>query len=150
MGWMMTPMCAEFQSLMAQGHAQLAKKDAHLLAVLSQLGRTHVIQEADVAAWGLTAEWVGLTVFLLENSEVVIDTNEAAALLFAHKPEVSAFINYRKKVRRDPKTGILGLAYLYSARSCGFDLTTGGFFQGQKRSAGAQRAIHGDAMPFVM
>jgi hypothetical protein len=151
MTWMMTPLCAEFQSLMAQGHAKLAQKDAHLLAVLGQLGRTHVVQEADAAAWGLTADWVGLTVFLLENSDVVIDTNEAAALLFAHKPEVSAFINYRKKVRRDPKTGTLGLVYLYSARSRGFDLTTGGFFQGQKRSAGAQRFILADGvMPFVV
>lgn len=148
---MMTPLCPEFQSLMAQGHAQLAQKDAHLLAVLSQLGHTHVVQEADVVAWGLTEEWTGLTVFLLENSEVVIDTNEAAALLFAHKPEVMAFINYRKKVRRDPKTGILGLIYLYSARSRGFDLTTGGFFQGQKRSAGAQRFIlPNGVMPFAV
>ena len=150
MTWMMTPLCAEFQSLMAQGHAKLAQKDAHLLDVIGQLGHTHVVQEADVTTWGLTADWVGLTVFLLENSEVVIDTNEAAALLFAHKPDVSAFINYRKKVRRDPTSGRLGLIYLYSARSRGFDLTAGGFFQGQKRSAGAQRFIDADGvMPFV-
>ena len=150
MTWMMTPLCAEFQSLMSQGHAQLAQKDARLFAILSQMGRTHVVQEAEVEAWGLTSEWVGLTVFLLENSEVVIDTNEAAEILFAHRPDVAAFINYRKKVRRDPKTNTLGLIYLYSARSRGFDLTVGGFFQGQKRSAGAQRVIQADGvMPFV-
>ncbi len=151
MTWMMTPLCPEFQSLMAQGHAKLSQKDSRLLTILEELGRTHVIQEADVNAWGLTAEWVGLTVFLLDNSDIIIDTNEAAAILFANKPEVTAFINYRKKVRRDHKTFKLGLAYLYSARSHGFDLTTGDFFQGQKRSAGAQRFILADGvMPFVV
>ena len=150
MTWMMTPLCPEFQSLMAQGHAKLSQKDGQLMAVLGQLGRTHDIREEDVVAWGLTPEWVGLRAFLLENSDMVIDTNEAAYIVFGHFPDVGAFINYRKKVRRDPKTGTLGLIYLYSARSHGFDLTTGNFFKGQKQSAGAQHHIRlQETVPFV-
>ena len=148
MTWMTTPYCAEFQSLMAQGHVSLSEKDAHLMAILC-LGHVHDIREEDAVLWGLTPEWVGLRVFLLENSDTVIDTNEAAYLVFGHFQDVAAFINYRKKVRRD-LTGNLGLIYLYSARSRGFDLTSGGFFQGQKQSAGAQRIIQNESpLPFV-
>ena len=150
MTWMTQPLCTEFQSLMAQGHAALEKKDGHLMATLGQLGTVYDIREEDTVAWGLTPEWTGLRVFLLENSDLIIDTNEAAYIVFGHFADVSAFINYRKKVRRDPKTGTLSLAYLYSARSRGFDLTTGDFFKGQKQSAGAQHLIHlQERVPFV-
>ena len=150
MTWMTQPLCTEFQSLMTQGHAKLEKKDEQLMATLGQLGTVYDIREEDTVTWGLTPEWAGLRVFLLENSDLVIDTNEAAFIVFGHFADVSAFINYRKKVRRDPKTGTLSLAYLYSARSHGFDLTTGDFFKGQKQSAGAQHLIHlQEAVPFV-
>lgn len=151
MTWMTMPSCAEFQGLMAQGQQRLMAKDQELMAYLTERGRTHLIQEWDVKAWGLSPEWVGLPVFLLENSDRIIDTNEAAHLVFTHVG-VGVFINFRKKLRNaSPSSGKseAGLIYLYSARSVAFDLRTGGFFQGQARSAGAQ-APYGPSAPFVV
>lgn len=150
MKWIAFPQSVEFQGLMAQGQQRLLLKDQELMAFLLEQGRTHVLQEKDVTAWGLCPEWDGLTCFVLENSDRIIDTNEAAHLVFTHVPHVQVFVNFRKKVRDLGKNGIplAGLVYLYSARSVGFDLTTGGFFQGQKQSAGASVPVS-EAAPFV-
>jgi hypothetical protein len=149
MSWTMAPMEPEFQSIMAQSQARLMEKDYQLSQFLRQYGVVHEIRASDVEAWGLTSEWVGLRAFLLENTDTVLDTNEAAHLVFVHYPEVALFINYRKKLRKDAVTGESGLVYVYSARSKAFDLTTGGFFQGRAGSAGAQVAVGQAVMPFV-
>jgi hypothetical protein len=143
MTWMSAPQSVEFQGLMAQGQQRLLAKDQELMAFLLERGRTHVLQEQDVKAWGLCPEWDGVTCFVLENSDHVIDTNEAAHLVFTHIPSVQVFVNFRKKVRNLCQNGIpvAGLVYLYSARSTGFDLTAGGFFQGQKQSVGATTPV---------
>ena len=151
MAWASQPQCPEFTSLMMQGYAQLTQKDQHLLQILQQAGRYHEIQEKDVVAWGLSADWVGLRCFILDNTDIVIDTNEAAFITFLHNPSIQIFINYRKKARRDPTTGKLGLHYLYSARSISNDinLTRGGFFHGHSSSAGSSVPIvDGAVYPF--
>lgn len=152
MTWMMNPAGVEFQSLMTQGQAKLMEKDLALGALLKAKGVVHDIQSSDAEAWGLTAEWVGLKAFLVENHDFILDTNEAAHLVFMNYPDVALFVNYRKKVRRSEEDGRkLGLVYVYSARSKAFDLTTGGFFHGRAGSAGAQVPLRPSEqdMPFV-
>lgn len=150
MKWMSAPLSAEFQGLMAQGQQRLLAKDQELMTFLLERGRTHVLQEKDLILWGLCPEWNGLICFVLENSDHIIDTNEAAHLVFTHIPGVQVFVNFRKKVRNLSQNGIplAGLVYLYSARSTAFDLTTGDFFHGQKQSAGAV-APFSEKAPFV-
>jgi hypothetical protein len=152
MAWAVSPHCPEFTSLMSQGYHSLAEKDQILLQLLQTHGRFHQLREEDVAAWGLSGEWVGARCFLLDNSDFIIDTNEAAFLTFLHNPAINVFINYRKKPRRDPATGKLSLHYLYSARARPNDinLTSGGFFQGHSSSAGSSVAISkGKVYPFL-
>ena len=151
MQWMTTPHCAEFQGLMAQAHVRLTEKDGMLNYHLTQHGRLVCIQEQDAHVWKLSREWVGLPVFLMDNSNIIIDTNEAAHLVFSTFQEVGVFINYRKKLRHDPLTKQAHMTYLYSGRSVAFDLTTGGFFSGQKQSAGATISLSGqnvEPLPF--
>lgn len=136
---MLNPMCAEFQSRMMEGQARLVQKDEELLDFLVERGRTHVIGARDVEAWRLGMEWLGLSVFLLENTNHVIDTNEAAHLVFHHAPHIDAFVNMRRRTVHD-RQGKRSV-YVYSARSRAFDLTQGGFFQGHRQSAGAQAAV---------
>jgi hypothetical protein len=151
MKWMSVPQSVEFQGLMAQGQQRLLAKDQELMAFLTERGRTRVLQEQEVVLWGLSPEWVGLRCFLVENSDHIIDTNEAAHLVFTHIPDTQVFVNFRKKVRNLAEADhmpLAGLVYLYSARSRGFDLTTGGFFQGQKQSAGATAPVS-EKTPFT-
>jgi hypothetical protein len=157
MAWMTTPHCAEFQGLMAQAHVRLAEKDAMLNHHLTQHGRVLCIQEQDAQVWKLSSEWVGLNVFLMDNSNITIDTNEAAHLVFSTLPNVGVFINYRKKLRHNPVTKQAEMTYLYSGRSVAFDLTTGGkggkggkggFFSGQECSAGASVLAGAEPLPF--
>jgi hypothetical protein len=150
MTWTVTPMEPEFQGIMTQAQARLMEKGYHLSNFLRGHGVVHVIQEDDAKAWGLTPEWVGLRAFLLDNTDTVLDTNEAAHLVFVGFPDVALFVNYRKKARKSV-SGEYGMAYLYSARSKAFDLTTGGFFHGRAGSAGAQVPVGKDGrMPFVV
>jgi hypothetical protein len=151
MYWMTNPTGAEFQTLMTQGQARLMEKDMVLGAFLHSKGGVHEIRASDAEAWGLSPEWVGLKAFLLENTDAVLDTNEAAHLVFTNYLDVGIFVNYRKKMRKAVGSGNkLGVAYVYSARSKAFDLTTGGFFQGRAGSAGAQVPAGRAVMPFVL
>lgn len=151
MTWAGQPLGPEFSSLMNQGYSQLAMKDHELIQCLTAHGRFHEIQESDLASWGLSPDWLGTHCFILDNSDFIIDTNEAAWLTFLHNPHINVFINYRKKVRRDPKNDKLKMNYLYSARARPpFDLTAGDFFQGNSTSAGAMVPIvNGAVYPFL-
>jgi len=145
----MRPDEAPFRQRMAVGQALLVKKDQMLYAELSQKGHYHVIGEEELKTWKLSREWFGLTLYLLDNSDFVIDTTEASHLMFYHNPHVDVFINYRKRVRRDPVTKLLTATYIYSARSQAFDVRQGGFFQGQATSAGATVMCSGEeVLPF--
>ena len=148
MGWTMNPTGEEFQALMTQGQGRLMEKDQALCIYLCAQGRVHEITASDAETWGLSPEWVGLKAYLLDNTDMVLDTNEAAHLIFLNNPSVGVFVNYRKKVRK--AGGACGLSYVYSARSKAFDLTTGGFFQGRAGSAGAQVPVGQGVMPFVL
>jgi hypothetical protein len=120
-----------YTQFITAGSQKLVVKDAALTQILSN-GHIHVFTTEHVEKWGLSANWLGANVFLLENTDCIIDTNEAAHLTFIAYPGLHVFINYRKKTVNGKIT------YVYSARSHNFDLTAGGgIFKGHPSSAGA-------------
>lgn len=132
----------------AQGKIILDKKDADLLVILNK-GTIHTFTQEYVTGWNLPASWLGATVFIIDNTNITMDTTEAAHIVFQHYPSVHVFINYRTK------TVITGAAektiVTYSARSRGFDLTDGTIFKGHPTAAGAS-LIKGESpmLPFLL
>jgi len=140
-------------SIIAQGKQILDQKDAALLQILSR-GSIHLITQEHITAWKLPAHWIGATVFIIDNTHISLDTTEAAHIVFLHYPQVTAFVNYRKKIMygRGPMA-VEKEMFIYSARSRGFDLTGGdsSILKGHPTSAGAS-LIKGEAacLPFVV
>jgi hypothetical protein len=147
--------------VMAQGKQILDGKDAALMATLSG-GSFHTFTAEYIAGWGLPAHWLGANVFIIDNSNITLDTTEAAHLVFQHYPAVNVFINYRKKTvflkGRVAAEGVMGepdqvkTMYVYSARSRGFNLTEGGsILRGHPTAAGATLTV-GEApvIPFLL
>ena len=144
------------RSYIEQGKTVLAAKDAHLLAVLSKLGRIYKITPEICTAWQLPTTWVGASVFVVNNSEVTIDSTEAAHITFMYHPGVDIFINYRKKsfLKKEMGNVVQKTAYVYSARSRVFNITEGTFLKGHPTSAGASLTVGEagpvEAFPFLM
>jgi len=136
------------QSYLQQGKTILAAKDAQLLKILEQLGRIYVITQEYCTQWSLPASWLGASVFIMDNTETVIDSTEAAHIVFMHHPTVDIFINYRKKsfLKKEGKNIAQKTAYVYSARSRVFNITEGTFLKGHPTSAGASLTV-GEAGP---
>jgi len=135
--------------LLSEGAAILEKKDAELIQLLNN-GGIHQITQDHLKGWQLPPHWDGVNLYIIDTSNVSLDTTEAAHLVFLHYPNVDVFINYRKKIM----TGNLGkrVMYVYSARSRGFDLTSGSsILKGHKTAAGAS-LIMGEApvLPFLV
>jgi hypothetical protein len=134
-----------------QGKQILDQKDAKLLAVLNQ-GTFHTFTQEYITGWNLPASWLGANVFIIDNTNITLDTTEAAHIVFQHYPQVNVFINYRKKTLygRGPNA-VEKTMFVYSARSRGFDLTEGTILKGHKTSAGAT-LIKGEAhiLPFLL
>jgi hypothetical protein len=151
------------------GKAILDKKDNELLAVLST-GSFHTFTQEYIDGWKLPASWLGAKVFIIDNTNITLDTTEAAHILFHNYPDTSVFINYRKKtiygkgpmdkgIAAATAAGGGGFAaaenktmYVYSARSRGFDLTEeSSVFKGHKTAAGCA-LIKGEVpvLPFLL
>jgi hypothetical protein len=131
-------------ALVQKGKVLLNTKDAALVPILTR-GTLHTLTPENVIAWGLSSHWVGLNVFILNNTGYTIDTNEASHLAFLQYPGLHVFINYRRK----PVSGKNHI--IYSARSREFNLLAdNGIFKGHPTSAGASISTD-DAMvlPFL-
>ena len=63
------------------GEVQLKKKDAELLSVIEK-GRSVVIDAGHLAEWRLPKTWLGITVFLMDTTDIILDMTEAAHLVF--------------------------------------------------------------------
>jgi hypothetical protein len=137
------------QILLNQGAAILEKKDAELIQLLNN-GGIHHMTEDHVKGWQLPAHWLNASVFIIDTTNVSLDTTEAAHLVFLHYPAVQVFINYRKK----SIMGHLGnrTMFVYSARSRGFDLTSGcSILKGHKTAAGASLVMgEANVLPFLV
>jgi hypothetical protein len=134
-----------------EGKQILDKKDAGLIEILNK-GSFHNITQEYIIAWNLPYSWLGINVFIIDNTNFTLDTTEAAHIVFLHYPQTSVFINYRKKTLYSIwGKGKEMSMYIYSARSRGFDLTEGTILRGHKTSAGAS-LIKGDVpvLPFVL
>ena len=133
-------------SYLQYGQQILAQKDAQLMNVL-QKGTVLTITPQWIATWSLPEDWNNRTIFILDNTDITIDTTEAAHLIFAHQATVDVFINYRKKVHY----GKPFPQYLFSGRSREFDITKGTILKGHPSAAGAMILANGKtAVPFVL
>ena len=136
----------------AQGKQILDQKDAALMAILN-MGAFHTFTQEYVTGWALPETWLGANVFIIDNTNITLDTTEAAHIVFQHYPNVNVFINYRKKVLYGKMAGGAQekTMYVYSARSRGFNLTAGTVLKGHETSAGAS-LIKGEApiLPFLL
>ena len=134
-----------------QGKTILDQKDAALMNILNK-GTFHTFTAEYLAGWNLPASWLGANVFIIDNTNITLDTTEAAHIVFQHYPHVNVFINYRKKTLygRGPEA-VEKTMYVYSARSRGFNLTDGTILKGHPTAAGAS-LIKGEApmLPFLL
>lgn len=135
-----------------QGKQILDQKDAQLLGILGSRGTFHTFTQEYVTGWNLPASWLGANVFIIDNTNITLDTTEAAHIVFMHYPHVNVFINYRKKTLygRGP-SAVEKTMYVYSARSRGFNITEGTILKGHPTAAGAS-LIKGEApmLPFLL
>ena len=120
-----------------------------LLSILSRGGSFHSITQQYIDGWKLPAAWMGLNVFIIDNTHTTLDTTEAAHLVFTHYPVCSVFINYRKKLVLSP--GFESETVIYSARSRGVNLTDGTVLRGHPSAAGATLTKKsGEVLPFLL
>ena len=136
-------------AIIEQGKVILDQKDASLLSLLNHGTFLQFNQEL-LLLWGLPASWLGVNGFIINTTDVVLDSTEAAHIVFMHYPATQIFINYRSKVISGTD-GIAKTLYIYSARSREFNLTEGTIFKGHLTSAGAT-IIKEDmyVLPFVI
>jgi hypothetical protein len=134
-----------------QGKQILDQKDATLLGILNK-GTFHTFTQEYITGWALPQSWLGANVYIIDNTNMSLDTTEAAHIVFQYYPQVNIFINYRKKTLYGREAGgQQKTMYVYSARSRGFNITEGTIFRGHATSAGAS-LIKGEAplLPFLL
>ena len=117
--------------VMSEGRGILDQKDALLMNILNKNGSMHTFTQEYITGWKLPANWLNANVFIIDNTNMPLDTTEASHLIFIFYPHIDVFINYRKKTYKD-KT-----MFVYSARSQGFNITNGTIFKGHPTAAGA-------------
>lgn len=141
-------------NILAEGKAILERKDLALLELLER-GAHHEFTQEYITNWKMPAHWLGANVYIIDTTNVSLDTTEAAHLVFESYPMIQVFVNYRKKfvTRMDAsQQPVQKELYIFSARSRGFDLTSGdSILKGHKTSAGAS-LVRGEApvLPFVV
>jgi hypothetical protein len=136
---------------LTKGKEILAEKDTTLSKLLST-GTVHTFTQDYLDGWKLPASWLNAIVFIIDNTENVFDSTEAAHLIFITNPNVTVFINYRKKTfyTKGPRP-ILKTMYVYSARSRGFNITDNTIFNGHPTAAGASiEKEEGVFLPFIL
>jgi hypothetical protein len=135
-----------------RGREILKKKDDNLFKILGK-GIVLKVTEQHVDVWKLPASWLGITLYVIDNTDIVFDTTEAAHQVFTYYPQVTAFINYRKKTFLEKSDmAVEKTVYVYSARSREFDLTKdGSVFKGHPTAAGVS-LVCGEAplIPFLL
>lgn len=138
-----------YNSVIMAGKAILDQKDTTLITILTNGGSFYTLTQEYLDGWKLPPSWLGLRVFIIDNTNITLDTTEASHLVFTHYPDCSVFINYRKKIVLSP--GFERETVIYSARSRGFNLTLGTVLRGHPTSAGAT-LVKGDVpvLPFLI
>ena len=150
----MQSMCSaeSIKATIEKGRIILKKKDEDLHKVLGKGGFMTVTDDY-ITKWQLPASWKGISLYIIDNTDIVFDSTEAAHQVFTYYPQVTAFINYRKKtfLEKGDMT-VEKTVYVYSARSREFDLTANGsIFKGHPTAAGVS-LVEGEVklMPFIV
>lgn len=133
--------------ILNEGKTLLDTKDQSLIHILSS-GAVHTITPEYINGWNLPNSWIGKNVFVIDNTNITLDSTEASHVLFQYYPQTDVFINYRKKICGSHKKEI----YMYSARSREFDLISdNSILKGHKTSAGATiTADNKVILPFIV
>lgn len=138
-------------AIITEGREILRKKDASLYPVLGKGAIIKITPELH-AQWNLPASWAGITLFVIDNTNISFDSTEASHQVFTYYPQATVFINYRKKTFLEKgDMAVEKTVYTYSARSHGFNLTEdGSIFKGHPTAAGAS-LVQGEVavLPFV-
>ena len=138
-----------------KGEVQLKKKDARLHHIIETKGKIIVVDDALLVEWRVPETWLGLKVFLMDTTDVILDTTEASYLVFSKHDDVAVFINYRNKTfYTKPRGGVMKSMVVYSARSAvsfHLNLNDGTVLRGHPTSAGAS-LVRGEAehFPFIL
>lgn len=143
---------ARLAGLLEAGRVSLATKDAELFALLTAHGRVDVLTAEMCAAWGLGSNWVGQRLFLMNNTNFVVDTTEAAHLCFEHHPaKPTLFVNYRHRVVTRPIRKEMIVYYGRAQVDSGFNLTEGSILRGHATAAGATVFLgENQILPFLL
>jgi hypothetical protein len=136
------------EAAIAQGKIILDQKDLSLLGLLNR-GTFLQFNQDLIQMWALPQTWLGANAFIINTTDIVLDSTEAAHLVFTHYPATQIFINYRSKSVH--VGGVSKTMYVYSARSRAFNLTEGTILKGHHTAAGAS-LIKEDApvLPFII
>lgn len=140
--------------LLEAGRLALEKKDAELFAALNARGGVLEITPAHATAWGLGANWVGKLLFLMDNSDFVVDTTEAAHLVFEiHPLKPTLFVNYRRRRVLKPVRKEMIVYYGRAQADSGFNLMEGSILRGHPTAAGAtvflDKQSENQVLPFL-
>lgn len=141
-----------YEWYLSEGKRILTEKDLSLKQILKEKGTFLTIDDELQIKWDLPPSWNGLRVFIMDNSDVALDTTEASHLIFTEHTDVRVFINYRKKLfYTKGAQRVMKSMTVYSARSNGLDLTVGTVLRGHPSSAGASLVL-GEAshFPFLL
>jgi hypothetical protein len=141
-----------YEWYLSEGKKILTAKDVSLKKVLKEKGTFLTIDDELQIKWDLPQSWNGIRAFIMDNSDVALDTTEASHLIFTENTDVRVFINYRKKLfYTKGAQRIMKSMTVYSARSNGLDLTVGTVLRGHPSSAGAS-LVQGEAshFPFLL
>lgn len=138
------------ETMLTKGKEILDAKDAELLGYL-KYGIVYDITEDHISMWNLPSAWLGVRIFVIDNTNVMFDTTEAAHLVFTHYPDIQMFVNYRKKRVTGRHLPADKDYMVYSARSRGVDLTCSpNIFYGHKTAAGTTITVsETPILPFV-
>lgn len=143
----------EYAALLAAGAKTLQEKDDALKEKL-RMGQLVCIGDRLLSLWKLPVSWMGKFVFILNNTGVVIDSTEAAHLVFENVPEADVYVNYRictftsahhAKGRKETREMVK-----YNLRSRAFDITEGTLFKGHPMSAGYSTLIPPNNVPYEL
>jgi len=131
------------------GEQALKEKDRKLMTILQTIGKTICINDAHLESWVLPQSWRNLNVFIMDTTDVTLDTTEASHLVFTQQGHIDVFVNYRYKTfyTKQEATQTMKSMIVYSARARKIDLTDGTVFRGHPTSAGAS-LVHGETINF--
>ena len=141
-----------YEWYLSEGKKILTAKDVSLKKILKEKGTFLTIDDELQIKWDLPQSWNGIRAFIMDNSDVALDTTEASHLIFTENTDVRVFINYRKKLfYTKGAQRVMKSMTVYSARSNGIDLTVGTVLRGHPSSAGASLVL-GEAshFPFLL